>query len=89
MEKVIKNAKEIAIDKKIPLYLSEAEIRRLDREEAVQEGYDSGYDAGIEQKQTEMIVNMYNKKISLETISEISNISIEEVQNIINKNILK
>ena len=38
MENVINNAKEIAGEYKIPLYLPESEIRRLDREEAVNEG---------------------------------------------------
>ena len=41
MEKVIKTAKEIAGKEKIPLYLSESEIRRLDREEAVEEGFNA------------------------------------------------
>ena len=86
MENVINNAKEIAGEYKIPLYLPESEIRRLDREEAVNEGYNSGKLDGIEQKQTEMIINMYNKKFDINTIAEISNLSIEEVNNIIQNN---
>ena len=50
------------------------------------EGFYNGVEQGIEQKQTEMILNMYNKKMSLEDISEISNISIEKVQSIIKNN---
>ena len=38
MEEVVKIAKEISGKEKIPLYLSEDEIRRLDREEAVLQG---------------------------------------------------
>ena len=45
-----------------------------------------GIDIGIEQKQTEMIINMYNKKFDINTIAEISNLSIEEVNNIIENN---
>ena len=82
MEKVIKTAKEIAGREKIPLYLSESEIRRLDREEAVEEGFN----AGIKQKQTEMIINMYNKNIDINTIAEVSNLSLKEVKQIINNN---
>ena len=46
MKNVIDIAKAIADKKKIPLYLSESEIRRLDREEAVEEWYSAGYDSG-------------------------------------------
>ena len=45
-----------------------------------------GIDIDIEQKQTEMIINMYNKKFDINTIAEISNLSIEEVNNIIENN---
>ena len=94
MENVIDVAKEIAGKKKIPLYLSESEIRRLDREEAVNEGYRSGYDSGksdgitlgIEQNRTEMVLNMYKKNIDIKTISEVSSLSLEEVEKIIKEN---
>ncbi len=82
MEQVIKNAKEISGKDKIPLYLSESEIRRLDREEAVQEGYDTG----IIEKQNEMIINMYKNNISLDIISKVSGLTIEEVKKIIDEN---
>ncbi len=81
MEEVIDVAKAIAAKKKIPLYLSESEIRRLDREEAVKEGYASGYDSAI----TEMIINMYQKNIDIKTISEVSNLSIDEIEKIISQ----
>ena len=84
MKKVVDIAKAIAGKEKIPLYLPESEIRRLDREEAVEEGYNAGIEKGIQQKQTEMIINMYKKNINLKTISEVANISLEEVENIIN-----
>ena len=90
MEEVIDVAKAIADKKKIPLYLSESEIRRLDREEAVEEGYSAGkadgITLGIEQKQTEMIINMHEKNIDNKTIADVSNISIDEVKKIIESN---
>ena len=87
MKKVIGTAKEIAGEEKIPLYLSEAEIRRLDREEAVQEGYDAGKADGIEQTHVEMIIALYKNNVSLEIISKSSGLSIEEIENIINNHV--
>ena len=75
MEEVVKIAREISGREKIPLFLSEDEIRRLDREEAVQEGYDAG--------KTEMIVNLFNNGVSLDIIAKSANLKLEEVQNII------
>ena len=45
-----------------------------------------GIDIGIEQKQTEMIINMYNDGLELKQISKYANIPIEEVNNIIENN---
>lgn len=59
---------------------------RIEENLRKREAYIHGKDDGIEQKQTEMILNMYAKKIDIKTISEISNISIEEVKNIIESN---
>ena len=92
MEEVIDIAKAIADKKKIPLYLSESEIRRLDREEAVEEGYASGYDSGydsgkadgIEQNRTEMIINMYKDNLDLNVIAKYANTSVDNVKEIIN-----
>lgn len=78
MEEVIDAAKAIAGKKKIPLYLSESEIRQLDREEAVEEGSNK--------TKAEMIINLYNNGVSLDIISKSSGLSIEEVNNIIENN---
>ena len=99
MEDVVKEAREIAGDFDMDLYIPEEEVQRRDIEEAVNRGYQEGIEKGMEQgleqgleqgiqqgmlqKQTEMIVNMYNKNIDIKTISEISNISIEDIKNII------
>ena len=82
MENVVKNAKEIAGESKITLYLKESEVRRLDWEEAVQEGYD----IGAQEKQTEMILNMYKKNYTIDMIADIANLSIDEIKKIINVN---
>ena len=86
MENVINNAKEIAGEYKIPLYLPESEIRRLDREEAVNEGYNSGIIDGIEQNRTEMVINFYNNGVPINIISKSSGLSENEVNNIIENN---
>ncbi|MBQ8891832.1 MAG: hypothetical protein IJ068_03095 [Bacilli bacterium] len=90
MEKVVKTAKEIAIDKKIPFYLSEEEIRRLDREEAVEEGYANGYESGkndgIEQNRREMVINFYKNGATFELISKSSGLSVDEIKKIIKDN---
>ena len=82
MEQVIKNAKEISVKDKIPLYLSESEIRRLDREEALQEGYDAGYDTCKQ----DMIMNFYKNNISLDIISDATNLSLDEIKKVIEEN---
>ena len=86
MEEVIDVAKAIADKKKIPLYLSESEIRRLDREEAINEGYDSGKADGIEQNRTEMIINLYKNNVPINIISKSSGLSEDEVKKIIESN---
>ena len=50
------------------------------------ENFEQGVEQGIEQKQTEMIINFYNNGASLELISKSSGLSIEEVNNIIENN---
>ena len=47
-----------------------------------QEAYLNGYDAG----KLEMIINMYNKHIDIKDISDISKLTLEEVQEIIDDN---
>ena len=79
MEDVVKEAREIAGDFDMDLYIPEEEVQRRDIKEAVNRGYIDGYQNGV----NEMIINMYNKNIDIKTISEISNISIENIKNII------
>lgn len=48
-----------------------------------EEGYNEGIKNGMEQKQNEMIINMYNKKINIFIISQIANLTVDEVKKII------
>ena len=63
---------------------------RLDENLRKVDAYNDGKSEGIEEdilkKQTEMILSMNNKGISIETISECANVTIEEVKKIIQEN---
>ena len=65
------------LQEKISLYLSENEIRKLDREEAVNEG--------IEQNRMKMIINMYHDNFDLNIIAKYANITVDDVKEIITK----
>ena len=58
-------------------------IIREEREEARNEGRAEGLAEGREEKQREMVINMHKKGIELETISEITNLDIDEIKTII------
>ena len=75
MAEIIKKAKEIAGKEKMPLYLADDEIRRLDQE--------YHYNKGAETTKKEMIINFYNNQVSIDIISKSSNLSVEEVEKII------
>ena len=91
MEDVVKEAREIAGDFDMDLYIPEEEVQRRDIEEAVNRGYQEGIEKGLEQgiqqgiqqNRKEMIINMHNKNMDIKNISDILNISIENVENII------
>ena len=78
-EKTSDNAKEVVEEANKPLFTSEEEIMKLDeayiREQATK--------AGILQKEREMILNLYKKKVPIETIAEYTNLSIDEVKKIV------
>ena len=50
------------------------------------EAYILGKDEGIEQKQTEMIVNMFNDNIDINNIAKYANLPVEKVKEIIENN---
>lgn len=49
----------------------------------MEQGIERGIEQGMEQKQREMIINMNNKKMNISTISQIANLTVEEVKKII------
>ena len=52
----------------------------------LQEEFNQGISQGILENQREVVINMYNKKYSLEDISDITNLSLEEVKKILEEN---
>lgn len=88
----IRRVEELSTDPEFIGYYDYEESRKRDiedaketaKEEGYTEGYDLGVEQGIEQKEKELIINMKDKGISIELISEISKLSIEEVEKIIN-----
>ncbi len=59
------------------------DILEEEKEDARHEGYFDGVESGIEKKEKEMVINMYNKKIPIKTIADCANLSIDEVNKII------
>jgi len=62
---------------------------REDLEEAIKEGrylagVDDGIEKGIEQKQREVVINMLNKNCDIDFISQITNLTAEEIEKIKN-----
>ena len=76
MEEIIDEAKKIAGTLELDLYATDEELREMDQEEY--------YQKGIHDTKREMVINMYNKNIDLKVISQIANLSLKEVENIIN-----
>ena len=60
------------------------ELSRLKAER--EDGLEEGYKAGIEKTRKEIVLNLHKKNMDIETISEIVNISKEEVEKIILEN---
>ena len=69
-------------------YDKEWALKDLGRREGYEEGYDfgvtDGINLGIEQKLLEMVRNMLNENISIDLISKVSGLSIEEIEKIKN-----
>lgn len=56
------------------------------KQTAFLEGKYEGKEEGIRETQREMVINLYNKNISLDIISECSGLTIEEVKEMVNYN---
>ena len=91
MEEIIKEAKEIAGIEKMNLYLTDEELMKQDQEfyfkkgkqEGIELGKQEGIELGKQENKIEMIINMFNDNVSLDTIAKYSNLSIDEVKKII------
>ena len=72
-------------------YMSHEEDQRKMQNSLIREAEDSGYEKGIklgeEKGKIKMVKNMLNEKIDINTISKISNLSIEKI-NKIKKNLV-
>ena len=90
MEKVVKEAREIAGLDNLNLYFSEEEVQKMDMEESYEKGFNAGkeegFNAGIVQTRQEMIINFYNNNVPIEIIAKSSNLSLEEINKIIQNN---
>ena len=82
MEKVVKEAREIAGLDNLNLYFSEEEVQKMDMEES----YEKGLNDGIVQKEREMVINLYNNNVPIEIISKSANLTTCEVNEIIGNN---
>ena len=90
MKEIVDEAKKIAGIEKMDLYLTDEEMMKQDQEyyynKGVSHGIEQGIQQGTQKKQQEIVVNMYNKNIPVETIAEYSNITVDEVKKIIKEN---
>ena len=85
MSEIIEESKKIAGIMDLDLYMSDEELLKMDQEHYYQKGIERGIEQGIAKKQKEMIVNMHNDNLSIDTISKYAGISPLEVQKIIDE----
>ena len=57
----------------------------LGEQSGLERGLERGIEQGILQNQKEIVINMYNKKYELKDIAEITNLSIQEINEIVNQ----
>ena len=69
-------------DLKIRYYDIKEERKRI-YDSIIEEEKEESFQEGVLHKQKEMIINMYNKGLSLEIISSCANLSVDEVKKII------
>lgn len=60
---------------------------RIEENLAKHEAYFEGVDVGIEKNKKQVVFNMYNDKLDLETIAKYAELTIEQVENIIKNNV--
>ena len=57
-------------------------IEYEEEQSLLEEGYDSGFQDGVEQKESELIQRMLKNKVDYETISNITEKTIEQIKEI-------
>ena len=67
------------------MFMSESLQRYLELQEIEFNAYAIGEEKGIEQNKREMIISLNNQGVSLDIISKASNLTIPEVEQIINE----
>ena len=84
MKKVISNAKQIAGNEKLDLFLSEEELIKMEAEESFNKGVKKGIAQGANEKEKSFITNMIKEKFSLETIAKCTGLTLDKVKNLVN-----
>ena len=80
MSEIIDESKKIAGIMDLDLYLTDDEIRKLDQEDY----YKQGMEEGINNTNRKMVINMHKNNIDINTISQIADLSVCEIESIIN-----
>ena len=85
MEEFIKDAIKASKNEiLLEAYDKEWALKDEGKREGYDSGYDSGFDDGIEQNKIEMVRNMLTKNLDVNLISEITGLSLEEINKIKN-----
>ena len=88
VDKYITNVTIVNDDPEFQKYMSEEEDKKKiqnsllseAKEEGIEQGYTSGINDGISKEKVSIAKNMLNKNMSIEDISEITGLSIEEIK---------
>ena len=83
VEKIVKEVKKISGEEHIIPYMTEDEMREFDRQYYGKIYREEGLKKGRQEKEHEIIINLYNNNASLELISKSTGLSINEIKKII------
>ena len=82
VDKYITNVTIVNDDPEFQKYMSEEEDKRKIHNSLLSEARENGFNDGISQEKVNIAKNMLNKNMSIEDISEIIGLSIEEIKKI-------
>ena len=80
VDKYITNVTIVNDDPEFQKYMSEEEDKRKIHNSLLSEARENGFNDGISQEKVNIAKNMLNKNMSIEDISEIIDLSIEEIK---------